>query len=80
MHIVQRGVDRNDCFRTDADFLTYLRLLNEAARSAACAVHAYCLMTNHVHLLVTPDVDDGCSVLMKALVVELRRESWFTRG
>lgn len=54
MHIVQRGHDRRECFRTDDDFRYYLSLLGEAARRASCAVHAYVLMTNHVHLLVTP--------------------------
>jgi putative transposase len=54
MHIVQRGHDRRECFRTDDDFRHYRSLLGDSAQRASCEVHAYVLMTNHVHLLVTP--------------------------
>jgi putative transposase len=54
LHVVQRGVDRQRCFRDDADYLVYLSNLRALARETRCAVHAYCLMTNHVHLLLTP--------------------------
>ena len=53
-HVVQRGNDRQPCFFTDADYLCYRTLLREAALREGCAVHAYVLMTNHVHLLLTP--------------------------
>lgn len=64
VHIVQRGVDRADCFRHDADRLLYLALLGEFLAATHCALHAYCLMTNHVHLLVTPTDERGPSILM----------------
>lgn len=67
VHIIQRGNDRMPCFRCDEDFLVYLALLRELAREFNCAVHAYCLMTNHVHLLLTPQAVDSCSKLMKHL-------------
>lgn len=67
LHIVQRGVDRQDCFRHDADHLVYLALLRELLAEARCALHAYCLMTNHVHLLLTPTDDQGPSTLMRRL-------------
>ena len=54
LHIVQRGVNREDCFRGDADRLVYLALLRDSSAATGCGIHAYCLMTNHVHLLVTP--------------------------
>src|SRR4249919_3635674 len=50
-HVVQRGNDRQACFFQPNDYLTYLTLLYEASQRHGCAVHAYVLMTNHVHLL-----------------------------
>ena len=67
LHIVQRGNNRNACFFSDGDRLAYLRLLLEYSRHAGCSVHAYCLMTNHVHLLVTPSEPDACGLLMKSV-------------
>jgi REP-associated tyrosine transposase len=67
LHIVQRGVDRQDCFNEETDRLVYLSLLRELCAQTHCAVHAYCLMTNHVHLLLTPLTADGPSVLMRKL-------------
>ena len=67
VHIVQRGHDRRPCFRAEADYLVYLSLLRQLANEARCSVHAYCLMTNHVHLLTTPAQADGCTVLMREL-------------
>jgi len=66
-HIVQRGIDREACFFSDDDRLHYLALLAESAAQARCAVHAYVLMTNHVHLLVTPTRAEGMSHLMRKL-------------
>jgi putative transposase len=67
MHVVQRGNDRAACFRSAADCQAYLRSLYELGEKRACAVHAYCLMTNHVHLLLTPAAIDGCATLMRDL-------------
>lgn len=66
-HIVQRGNDRQPCFFTDADRLRYLGDLRELAHRIGCAVHAYVLMTNHVHLLVTPSASGQIAHLMQAL-------------
>ena len=63
-HVVQRGVDRQPCFQGDSDYLVYLSILEHAVERSGCAVHAYCLMTNHVHLLVTPADESACSRLM----------------
>jgi putative transposase len=49
-HIVQRGNNRSVCFFTEEDYCFYLGHLRELARGFACAVHAYVLMTNYVHL------------------------------
>ncbi|MFC0679542.1 transposase [Lysobacter korlensis] len=66
-HVVQRGVDRQPCFARDDDYLRYRQELAEAALKHACAVHAYVLMTNHVHLLVTPSEPGGVSRMMQAI-------------
>ena len=65
VHIVQRGHDRHECFFEESDYRAYLDYLAEFAAKFACAVHAYCLMTNHVHLLVTPHASDSCAQMMK---------------
>ena len=65
LHIIQRGNNRGPCFVEDADRLVYLSLLEERAAQFECAVHAYVLMSNHVHLLVTPDAEAGASLMMK---------------
>jgi putative transposase len=67
LHVVQRGVDRMATFRTPDDYRLYLGLLQELAPLYTCDVHAYVLMTNHVHLLLTPRTDTSCSFLMKHL-------------
>ncbi len=54
LHIVQRGHNRGPCFFREGDYVSYLRWLDEALTDSGCALHAYVLMTNHVHLLVTP--------------------------
>jgi len=53
-HIVQRGHNRNAVFVCDDDYQHYLENLIEAKREYAIKVYAYCLMTNHVHLIVDP--------------------------
>jgi putative transposase len=65
LHVRQRGNDGCDCFRSDADRLTYLSLLRDASAHHGCELHVYCLMTNHVHLLVTPVTFDACARMMR---------------
>ncbi|HEX2197657.1 MAG TPA: transposase, partial [Burkholderiales bacterium] len=67
VHVMQRGNDRADCFFDDEDRGFYLNHLARLLPRARCQLHAYCLMTNHVHLLVTPDEDQGCARLMKGI-------------
>lgn len=66
-HIIQRGNNRSACFYSENDYLVYLHLLGQLSLKYGCAIHAYCLMTNHVHLLLTPDTASGPSLLMKHL-------------
>lgn len=53
-HVVQRGNARQAVFYDDSDYASYLEWLVEGAERFGCVVHAYVLMTNHVHLLLTP--------------------------
>jgi REP element-mobilizing transposase RayT len=54
LHIVQRGHNREACFFGKDDDLAYRHWLGEALRESGCALHAYVLMTNPMHLLLTP--------------------------
>ena len=66
-HIIQRGNDRQPCFFIEADYLCYLAELRETSLREGCRVHAYALMTNHVHLLVTPAAAGQIACMMQAL-------------
>lgn len=66
-HIIQRGNNRSAYFYADEDFHRYLETLREQAARHGCAIHAYVLMTNHVHLLLTPAKPDSAGQLMKHL-------------
>lgn len=67
LHVIQRGNNRAACFYATDDYTYYLEHLDRFARRFRCAIHAYVLMTNHVHLLLTPEVADSASMLMKYL-------------
>ena len=67
LHVIQRGVNRAACFSVEADYLVYLSHLRRLSAKHGCAVHAYCLMTNHVHLLLTPVAKGSCTALMRDL-------------
>lgn len=64
-HVVQRGHNRSACFFSDDDHLFYLECLGQGLRRYGVRLHAYVLMTNHVHLLMTPDEDSSISRLMQ---------------
>jgi putative transposase len=67
LHITQRGNNRHNCFFTDADYLVYLDLLRQSAAAGGCRVHAYVLMSNHVHILASPADQSAPGSMMKAL-------------
>lgn len=67
VHLIQRGVNRVACFRADTDYLVYLSQLRQLCAKHGCAIHAYCLMTNHVHLLLTPNTAEACTSVMHDL-------------
>lgn len=66
-HVVQRGNNREACFLEAEDYQFYLELWKELPGRYGVGVHAYCLMTNHVHFLVTPDNDTAASNTMKVV-------------
>ena len=65
LHVVQRGNNRQNCFHHVNDRLVYLSLLRDATQLRRCALHAYCLMSNHVHLLLTPPEEQACGLVMR---------------
>jgi len=67
LHVIQRGHNRTTCFRDDTDRMVYLADLANLLGKTACALHAYCLMTNHIHLLLTPPGAGACATLMRTL-------------
>lgn len=66
-HVIQRGNNREACFYDEADYKAYLVFLKEAAIKHQVAIHAFVLMTNHVHLLVTPLDERSTSRMMQTL-------------
>lgn len=66
-HVIQRGNNREPCFLAEPDYRRYLEDLQATAEKSACRIHAYVLMTNHVHLLVTPMQELGIAEMMQAL-------------
>lgn len=58
-HVTQRGNRRERTFFEDADYKRYRTMLGDAAKRAGAEVWAYCLMPNHVHLIVVPSGEDG---------------------
>ncbi len=66
-HIIHRGNNRGPCFFARSDYSYYLGTLAEQAQKFDCLVHAYVLMTNHIHLLITPARQESAALLMKNL-------------
>jgi putative transposase len=67
LHVIQRGNNREPVFFAADDYRRYLGWLGEAAAEHGVALHAYVLMTNHVHLLATPAEAQGLSRMMQSL-------------
>ncbi|UQB42515.1 transposase [Thiomicrospira microaerophila] len=67
VHVIQRGNNRQVVFADESDFKAYLHWLQQYAEKYSVAIHAWCLMTNHVHLLCTAHADLGISQMMQAI-------------
>ena len=65
-HVIQRGNDRQPVFRSRDDFIVYREFLHECAERYSVAIHAYVLMTNHVHILATPERSSDLSNQMQS--------------
>lgn len=66
-HVIQRGHNREPCFYSKEDYIKYCYTLHEAAEKNGAVIHAYALMTNHVHLLVTPSQEYSITHMMQDL-------------
>lgn len=66
-HVIQRGNNRDVILAAEADYRFYLEKLKEACENTGCEVHAYVLMTNHVHLLMTPHEENSLGRVMQSL-------------
>lgn len=64
-HVIIRGNNREPIFIADEDYQFYLEKLGDACVKHQCNLHAYVLMTNHVHLLITPHNEDGLAKVMQ---------------
>ncbi len=64
-HVIQRGNNRQVCFASDEDMSAYANWLYEASQKFQVEIHAWVFMSNHVHLLVTPMIDNGVSKMMQ---------------
>lgn len=69
-HVTQRGNRRQQVFFSEDDYRAYKTLLARACKSAQCEIWAYCLMPNHVHLVVVPETEDG----LRRLFAETHRQ------
>ena len=66
-HVIQRGNNRQTTFYANGDYHFYLNCLREAADRHDCHIHAYVLMTNHVHLLMTPQQPGAIAKVMQSV-------------
>ncbi len=66
-HVIQRGNNRSAIFFNEADYHFYLECLGAAIATYKAEIHAYVLMTNHVHLLVTPSSGEAIGRVMQSV-------------
>jgi len=66
-HVIQRGNNRIAIFRSPGDYAKFLNALHDASVRYPIKIHAYALMTNHVHLMLTPDSANALSAAMQAV-------------
>lgn len=72
-HIIQRGNNKQNIFKTPKDYYYFLHKLHETSIEYDCDIHAYVLMTNHTHLLVTPKAEENLSKMMRKLCTIINR-------
>jgi putative transposase len=67
LHIIQRGNNRQATFFSDEDYRKYLDTLDRLSKQYGCAIHAYVLMSNHIHMLATPAHKESVSLMMQGI-------------
>jgi putative transposase len=77
VHVWMRGNQKQDIFFADSDRYRFLDLLAQHSREHSVRVLAYCLMTNHVHLILEPTIEDGLSWMMMRLNSEYAQSTQF---
>ena len=65
--LLQKTANKQKCFRRDQDYQYYLQLLKQYTSESGCAIHAYALLPDHIHLLLTPKAEKSVASLMKNL-------------
>lgn len=73
VHVIQRGINKQNCFTHDSEIAAYLHWLAEGADKYGVDVHAWVIMTNHTHLLLTPHNEHAISKLMQYLGMQYAR-------
>lgn len=76
-HVTQRGNNRMQVFHNDDDFLYCIDVIRDAAIKHECQIHSYVLMSNHLHILATPQAKDGLSKMMQS--VELKYVRYYNK-
>ncbi|MBM7457317.1 REP element-mobilizing transposase RayT [Oceanisphaera litoralis] len=66
-HVIQRGNNRSVCFAAEQDFSAYANWMKEYTKEFDVSIHVWVFMSNHVHLLVTPQCENSLSALTQAL-------------
>ena len=66
-HVIQRGNNHCPIFIADEDYRLFRHYLQEASRRHGFQIHAYVLMTNHIHLLATPEKEDSIARSMQSV-------------
>ena len=67
LHIIHRGNNRQDIFKSEEDLARIKEDIEHSLLKSGCALHAYVIMTNHLHLLVTPKDKDQLTVFMQSM-------------
>ena len=66
-HVIQRGNNRSPIFVADEDYECFRHYLYEACERHGCSIHAWVFMTNHIHLLLTPDAEESIAKTMQSV-------------
>lgn len=67
LHVIQRGNNRQATFFSDEDYLKYLDTLGQQSEQYGCTIHAYVLMSNHIHMLATPSHEESLPLMMQGI-------------